>query len=62
MKKLRLVKMLVRPVLVLDDGETIEEVEHPAIEVPAAEWPTYSSERFPAELAAWQAKLDAEAV
>jgi hypothetical protein len=57
--KLRLIKVLVQPVLVLDDGETIEEVEHPAIVIPADEWPTYSSERFPREIAEWQARLDA---
>jgi hypothetical protein len=57
--KLRLIKVLVQPVLVLDDGETIEEVEHPAIVIPADEWPTYSSERFPREIEEWQARLDA---
>ena len=56
--KLRLVKVLVQPVLVLDDGETIEEVDHPAIVIPADEWPTYSSERFPREIEEWQARLD----
>jgi hypothetical protein len=56
--KLRLVKVLVQPVLVLDDGQTIEEVDHPAVVIPADEWPTYSSERFPREIEEWQARLD----
>ena len=56
--KLRLIKVLVQPVFVLDDGETITEIEHPATAIPASEWPTYSSERFPRELAVWQAQLD----
>lgn len=56
--KLRLIKVLVQPVLVLDDGKTIEEVDHPAIVIPADEWPTYSSERFPREIEEWQARLD----
>ena len=56
--KLRLIKVLVQPVLVLDDGETIEEVDHPAVVIPADEWPTYSSERFPREIEEWQARLD----
>lgn len=62
MSKLRLVKVLVQPVFVLDDGEGegVTEVEHGQIAIPAAEWPTYSSERFPAEVKAWQAQLDAE--
>jgi hypothetical protein len=61
-RRLRLVKVLVQPVFVLDDGENVEEIEHGAIAIPAAEWPAYSGERFPAEVAAWQAQLDAEAV
>jgi hypothetical protein len=60
MSKLRLVKVAVQPFFVLDDGETITELDHPATVIPASEWPAYSNERFPAELAAWQAQLDAE--
>jgi hypothetical protein len=62
MAKLRLVKVIVQPVFVLDDGETITEVEHPAIAIPAAEWPDYSAVRFPKEVEAWQAQLDAAAL
>lgn len=61
MAKLRLVKVLVQPVFVLDHGSRIEEIEHGAIAIPGADWPAYSGERFPAEVAAWQAQLDAEA-
>lgn len=61
MAKLRLVKVAVQPFFVLDDGESITEVEHQATVIPASEWPTYSSERFPREVAEWQARLDAEA-
>lgn len=60
MPKLRLVKVHVQPVFVLDDGENITEVEHPAVTIPAAEWPTYSSERFPAEVKVWQKQIDDE--
>lgn len=60
MKRLRLVKVLVQPVFVLDDGETIEELEHPPMVIPAAEWPTYSSERFPRETEAWERQLNGE--
>ncbi len=59
--KLRLVKVAVQPFFVLDDGEKITELEHPAVLVPADEWPAYSGERFPAEVKAWQAQLDKEA-
>jgi hypothetical protein len=58
--KLRLVKVQVQPLFVLDDGETITEVEHGATVIPAGEWPTYSSERFPREVKTWQAQLDRE--
>jgi hypothetical protein len=60
MSRLRLVKVIVQPVFVLDDGENVSEVDHGATVIPAAEWPTYSSERFPREVAEWQARLDAE--
>jgi hypothetical protein len=58
-KKVRLVKVLVQPVVMIDDGETLTEFPHPALEIPASEWPTYSSERFPREIAAWQDSLNA---
>jgi hypothetical protein len=62
MRKLRLVKVVVQPVFVLDDGENIIEVEHQPTVIPANEWPTYSSERFPREVAEWQQRLDTEGV
>lgn len=58
--KLRLVKVIVQPVFVLDDGENVSEVENSIVAIPAAEWPTYSSERFPREVAEWQARIDAQ--
>jgi hypothetical protein len=59
--KLRLVKVAVQPYFVLDDDATITEIGHPAVLIPASEWPAYSGERFPREVAEWQARLDAEA-
>lgn len=61
MATLRLVKVAVQPFFVLDDGENITELEHPTTVIPAAEWPSYSAERFPREVAEWQAQIDAEA-
>jgi hypothetical protein len=58
--KLRLIKVIVQPVFVLDDGENVTEIEHQPVAIPAAEWPAYSSERFPREVTEWQAKLDEE--
>jgi hypothetical protein len=59
--KLRLVKVVVQPVFVLVDGDEVTEIEHAPVVIPAAEWPTYSSERFPSEVGAWQAEIDAKA-
>jgi len=58
--KIRLVKVIVQPVFMLDDGTNLTEIEHAATAIPAEEWPTYSSERFPQELAAWQARIDTD--
>jgi hypothetical protein len=48
MPRLRLAKVHVQPIFVLDDGVDVVEVEHPPVTVPASEWPTYSNERFSA--------------
>jgi hypothetical protein len=57
-RKLRLIAVRVQPVFVLDDGETLETVDHSVATIPASEWATYSGERFPREMAEWQARLD----
>jgi hypothetical protein len=56
--KLRLIKVAVQPFFILDDGHVVTEVDHPTAIIPASEWPTYSSDRFPREVAEWQAQLD----
>lgn len=58
MKRVRLVKVIVQPVFVLDDGENVTELDHAPVAIPAVDWPTYSSERFPREVAEWQARLN----
>lgn len=58
--KLKLVKMIVQPVVVLDHGDHLTEIEHPPIAIPAEEWPAYSGDRFPQEMKEWQAQIDAE--
>lgn len=60
MPTIRLVKVLVQPVFMLDHGDRLEEVEHAAVTLPAEDWPEYSGRRFPTEVAEWQARLDAE--
>lgn len=58
--KIRLVEVRVQPVFMLDDGTDLTPVDHPPVAIPAAEWPTYSVERFPREIAEWQERLTAE--
>jgi hypothetical protein len=60
MPELRLVKVIVQPVFILDHGTHVTEVEHPPVVIPAEEWPTYSSERFVREVQDWQRRIDAE--
>jgi len=54
MKRLRLVKVLVQPVFVVDDGECLEERVGEQKVIPAKEWPD-----FPARLAARAAEAEA---
>jgi hypothetical protein len=44
--RLRLLKVLVQPIFVIDDGETLVERAADTVVVPAAEWPTYASGPF----------------
>lgn len=39
--KLRLVKVIVHPIFVVDDGETLEEFRNAPSEIPASEWPGF---------------------
>ena len=59
-KKVRLVKVLVQPIFVIDDGESLLEppVEDAKI-ISAANWPDYSGKQFPAEVKAWEEQLNA---
>jgi hypothetical protein len=44
--RLRLLKVVVQPVFVLDDGETLTEQPAQPVEVSAAEWPGFATGRF----------------
>lgn len=44
--KLRLVKVVVQPHFVLDDGEVLSEQVAQPVEVKASEWPTYATTTF----------------
>jgi hypothetical protein len=55
--RLKLVKVVVQPHFVIDHGDHADELIHPPIAIPASEWPRYSSERFPRELAAFRKQI-----
>ncbi len=44
--KLRVLKVLVQPVLVLDNGDTLREVVHPAIEIKGADWSEWAKTAY----------------
>lgn len=54
MKKLRVVKVVVQPTIVEDDGTELTEVQCPPVVVAAKDWPAYSSKTFPEEIAQWE--------
>ena len=46
MATLRLLKVIVQPIFVLDDGETLTEQAAQPLEVSAGEWPSFPTGRF----------------
>lgn len=46
MKRLRLLKVVVQPVFVVDDGESLSEMPAAAVMVPAADWSEFTAEGF----------------
>lgn len=59
MPKLRLLKVIVQPVFVLDDGESLTEQVAEPVAVPPSEWPTYPTEGFARGVAALSEQLAA---
>ncbi len=60
MAVLRLLKVIVQPVFVLDDGETLTEHVAEPVVVPAADWPTYPMTGYAEAFAALQAQVEAQ--
>lgn len=59
MNRLRVVKLIVQPVLVVDDGEQLAEVQAQPITLAAADLAEFPA-RFAAELAQQEAALNAD--
>lgn len=55
--RVKVLKVLVQPVLVVDHGTSLEELPPEVHVVTAADWPAYSAEQFPRELAAFEREL-----
>lgn len=47
MKRVRLIQMVMQPVLVADDGESLVPLDVQPITVSAADWPTFATEKWP---------------
>lgn len=58
MPKLRLLKVLVQPVFVIDDGETLSEQSAEAIVVSPVDWPTYPTEAFARSFAVLREQIE----
>lgn len=59
MSRLRLLKVLVQPMFVVDDGDTLTEQVGKAVEVPGSAWAQWASTAFgPDDLAALQEQYD----
>jgi hypothetical protein len=57
MPRLRLLKVVVQPVLVLDDGETLTEQVAEPIEVSVNDWPTFAA-KLDEEITAANGRLE----
>lgn len=58
MRRLRLLKVVVQAVFVVDDGETLVEQAVQPVEVTPAEWPSYATGRFAADVAQIRAQVE----
>jgi len=59
MTKLRLLKVIVQPVFVLDDGDQLTEQPAQAVEVSPQDWPTFATTTFAEGFAELQAQFAA---
>jgi hypothetical protein len=56
-KRLRLLEVVVQPVFVIDDGETLSKVTAQPGAVSAADWPSYPATRFADQVAEFEKQL-----
>lgn len=58
MSRLRLLKVIVQPVFVVDDGAQLVEQPAQPVTVSPQDWPTFATTQFVEGMAALQAQLD----
>lgn len=58
MKRIRAVKFVVHPVLVVDEGDELTSIDVEPIEVEPRDWPTFSAETWPQMVAAREESLN----
>lgn len=60
MRRLRLLKVIVQPVFVVDDGENLVEHAVDPVVVTSEDWPTYPTGGFAAGFAALRSQVETE--
>lgn len=58
MRRLRLVKVVVQPILVCDDGEYLQEIAVDPATISAAEWDDFARAGFTEHIASLQKQLE----
>jgi len=58
--RLRLLKVMVQPIFVLDDGEQLTEMSAQPVAVPPGDWPTFASTKFLQGVAALAQQIGAD--
>jgi hypothetical protein len=57
-KKLRLVKVVLQPVFVVDDGKTLAEMTVDPVQIAGADWPSYTERHWPKAVADLEAQVN----
>lgn len=62
MIRARLIQVVIQPILVADDGETLTALQASPITVEAADWATFATDVWPSLVADVEGRLNAEVV
>lgn len=62
MKRARLIQLTIHPVVVADDGETLETLNISPLTVTAADWPRFATDIWPGLLAAAEAQINSDEI